>query len=242
MEQEVVETGGHLGGMTFGTFLLDALFIFFFVVWFWILIRVLMDLFRRKDMSGVSKVLWVIFLVVLPYIGIFAYLLTQGWSMGERDVEQAEAAREQIRSVVGFSVADEITKLDAAQGLGLDHRGRIPEAARQADLSARGGVRRRPSRRGARPYIPGPCPSRGLSDVRHASHPAAHHRLRAGRLHRGGLRRAGDARADPDPGHPAGRAADDHHRGRELARRRRGAGARADGADGGARARRPAPS
>ena len=77
--------------MTFGTFLLDALFIFFFVVWFWILIRVLMDLFRRKDISGVAKVLWVIFLVVLPYIGIFAYLLTQGWSMGERDVEQARA-------------------------------------------------------------------------------------------------------------------------------------------------------
>ena len=89
MEQEVIEHGAHIGGLTFGTFLLDALFIFFFVVWFWILIRVLMDLFRRKDISGVAKVLWVIFLVVLPYIGIFAYLLTQGWSMGERDAEQA---------------------------------------------------------------------------------------------------------------------------------------------------------
>ena len=112
MEQEVIEHGAHIGGMTFGTFLLDALFIFFFVVWFWILIRVLMDLFRRKDISGVAKVLWVIFLVVLPYIGIFAYLLTQGWSMGERDVEQAADAREQLRSVVGFSVADELVKLD----------------------------------------------------------------------------------------------------------------------------------
>ena len=118
MEQEIVEKGAHLGGMTFGTFLLDALFIFFFVVWFWILIRVLMDLFRRKDLSGVAKVLWVIFLVVLPYIGIFAYLLTQGWSMGERDVEQATAAREQLRSVVGFSVADEITKLDQLKAAG----------------------------------------------------------------------------------------------------------------------------
>jgi uncharacterized membrane protein len=118
MEQEAVETGSHLGGITFGTFLLDALFIFFFVVWFWILIRVLMDLFRRSDMSGISKVLWVIFLVVLPYIGIFAYLLTQGWSMGERDVEQAQAAREQLRSVVGFSVADEIAKLDQLKAAG----------------------------------------------------------------------------------------------------------------------------
>ena len=112
MEPEVIEQGAHIGGVTFGTFLLDALFIFFFVVWFWILIRVLMDLFRRKDISGVAKVLWVIFLVVLPYIGIFAYLLTQGWSMGERDVEQAADAREQLRSVVGFSVADELVKLD----------------------------------------------------------------------------------------------------------------------------------
>jgi uncharacterized membrane protein len=118
MEQEALESGGHLGGMTFGTFLLDALFIFFFVVWFWILIRVLVDLFRRQDVSGLGKVLWVIFLVVLPYIGIFAYLVTQGWGMSERDVEQAAAAREQLRSVVGFSVADEIEKLDKLKASG----------------------------------------------------------------------------------------------------------------------------
>lgn len=123
MEQEVIETGGHLGGMTFGTFLLDALFIFFFVVWFWILIRVLMDLFRRKDISGFTKVLWVIFMVVLPYLGIFAYLLTQGWGIGERDVEQAKHARESLREAVGFSVADELTKLE---GLKVD--GKITDA------------------------------------------------------------------------------------------------------------------
>ena len=118
MEQEVVERGGHLFGMSFGTFLLDMLFIFFFVIWFWILIRVLVDLFRRKDVSGVAKVLWVIFLVVLPYIGIFAYLLTQGWGMDEREASRAEAAREELRSVVGFSVADELVKLDQLKAAG----------------------------------------------------------------------------------------------------------------------------
>jgi uncharacterized membrane protein len=112
MEQDVVETGRHLGGLTFGTFLLDAIFIFLFVVWFWILIRVLSDLFRRKDISGGMKILWVVFLVVLPYIGIFAYLMTQGWSMEDREIERATAARDQFRSAVGFSVADEIAKLD----------------------------------------------------------------------------------------------------------------------------------
>ena len=94
------------------------LVIFIFVAWFWILIRVLMDLFRRSDVSGVMKVIWVIFLVVLPYIGIFAYLLTQGWGMNERDAQQAEVAREHLRHVVGFSVADEITKLDQLKASG----------------------------------------------------------------------------------------------------------------------------
>ncbi len=118
MENEMVEHGAHLGGMTFGTFLLDALFIFFFVVWFWILIRVLMDLFRRNDISGVAKVLWVIFMVVLPYIGIFAYVLTQGWGMEDRTIEQAKQTREAVREAIGFSVADELTKLGSLRDAG----------------------------------------------------------------------------------------------------------------------------
>jgi hypothetical protein len=118
METDVVATGAHLGGLTFGTFLLDALFIFFFVVWFWILIRVLMDLFRRRDLSAVTRILWVIFLVLMPYLGIFAYLLTQGSGMTERDAGQAEAARAQLRDVVGFSVADELTKLESLKAAG----------------------------------------------------------------------------------------------------------------------------
>jgi hypothetical protein len=118
MQEEVVETGHHLGSLTFGTFLLDALFIFFFVVWFWILIRVLTDLFRRRDISGFAKILWVIFLVVLPYLGIFAYLLTQGWSMDDREAQQLALAREQIRSAVGFSTADEIAKLEKLKAQG----------------------------------------------------------------------------------------------------------------------------
>ncbi len=54
----------------------------------------------------------------MPYIGIFAYLLTQGWGMGERDVQQAEVAREQLRHAVGFSVADEIEKLEKLKAAG----------------------------------------------------------------------------------------------------------------------------
>ncbi len=105
-------------GFTFRNFLVDAFAIFMFVVWFWLLIIVFSDLFRRRDLSGLAKVLWVILLIVLPYIGIFAYLLTQGWGMAERNEAQAEQARDKLRQVVGFSAADEIEKLNRLKAAG----------------------------------------------------------------------------------------------------------------------------
>jgi len=108
----------HFGNMSFGNFLLDILFIFFFVVWFWMIITVMMDLFRRHDVSGFAKVIWVIFLVVLPYLGVFAYLVTQSGGMADRNAAQADQAREHLRSVVGYSVADEIEKLDRLKAAG----------------------------------------------------------------------------------------------------------------------------
>ena len=71
-----------------------------------------MSLFRRKDISGFGKVLWVILLIVLPYIGIFAYIITQGGGMAERNKAQAIQARDELRQAVGFSIADELLKLD----------------------------------------------------------------------------------------------------------------------------------
>ena len=100
------------GGFTFANFVADAFAIFMFILWFWLLITVSSDPFRRHDISGFGKVLWVILLIVLPYIGIFAYILSQGRGMAERNREQARQAREHLRQAVGFSVADEIEKLD----------------------------------------------------------------------------------------------------------------------------------
>ena len=106
------------GGFTFANFTTDVFAIFLFILWFWLLMTVAGDLFRRDDVSGFGKVLWVILLIVLPYIGIFAYLLTQGRSMARRNIAQAERARDELRRVVGFSVADEITKLDKLKSAG----------------------------------------------------------------------------------------------------------------------------
>ena len=100
------------------TFLLDVMIIFIFIMWFWLLITVMSDLFRRDDVGGFGKVIWVIFLVLLPYLGVFAYLLTQGSGMAKRNMAQAEKARDQLRSIVGFSAADELEKLDKMKAAG----------------------------------------------------------------------------------------------------------------------------
>jgi Phospholipase_D-nuclease N-terminal len=92
--------------------------VFVFVVWFWLLITVFGDLFRRHDISGWIKAIWVIVLIVFPYLGVFAYLITQGWGMAERSGQQAQLAREELRRVVGFSAADEIEKLDRLKKAG----------------------------------------------------------------------------------------------------------------------------
>ena len=105
-------------GFTYRNFLLDALAIFVFIVWFWLLITIASDLFRRHDISGWAKALWVIALVVFPYIAVFAYLIFQGRGMTERNVQRAHEAREELRRVVGFSAADEIEKLDRLKKAG----------------------------------------------------------------------------------------------------------------------------
>jgi hypothetical protein len=100
------------GGFSFSNFLADVFTVFLFVVWFWLLISVFGDLFRRHDMSGWGKMLWLIGLFVVPYVGVFVYMISQAKGMAERNNERAEHARDELRRVVGFSVADEIEKLD----------------------------------------------------------------------------------------------------------------------------------
>ena len=100
------------GESAFANFVADAFAVFIFILWFWLFITAASDLFRRRDLSGLAKVLWVILLIILPYIGIFAYILTQGGSMAERNRAQARQARDELRQAVGFSIADELVKLD----------------------------------------------------------------------------------------------------------------------------------
>jgi hypothetical protein len=106
------------GGFTFTNFLVDVFAVFMFFVWLWLLVTVFGDLFRRHDVSGLGKVLWVVLLVALPYIGVFAYIFTQGHGMAERDESYAKQAQDKLRQIVGFSPADEIEKLGRLKAAG----------------------------------------------------------------------------------------------------------------------------
>ena len=100
---------------------------FMFVIWIWLLITVFADVFRRHDIGGGMKAVWLIFVIVLPYLGVFIYLIAEGHSMADRNVEQMKAARAQqdeyIQSVAGTSPADQV-----AQAKSLLDSGAITQA------------------------------------------------------------------------------------------------------------------
>jgi hypothetical protein len=106
------------GGFSFSNFVVDVLTLFIFIIWFWLLIVVFGDLFRRHDISGWLKALWVIILVLAPYIGVLVYMISQGRRMTERMLPQAREARAERERVAGFSVADEVRKLEALKQTG----------------------------------------------------------------------------------------------------------------------------
>jgi hypothetical protein len=93
------------------------LVIFLWIIWFWLLITVFADLFRRRDISGWVKTIWIIFVILVPFLGVFVYLIAQHDGMAERNIKQAQAQQaatdEYIRSVSG-GAAGEIEK---AKGL-----------------------------------------------------------------------------------------------------------------------------
>jgi hypothetical protein len=83
------------------------LIFFFFIVWLWILFTVFADVFRRDDISGLGKAAWIIFVIVLPYLGVFVYLIAEHRGMTERTISRQHAAKSEmdqyVQSVAGGS-------------------------------------------------------------------------------------------------------------------------------------------
>src|SRR4051795_10940278 len=104
-----------LADISFGEILLVALEIFFFVIWIWILITILSDLFRDHETSGWAKAAWVLFLVFIPFLTALVYLIVRGSGMRDRTIKaQADAKKhfdEYVRQQAHTTPADELHKL-----------------------------------------------------------------------------------------------------------------------------------
>ena len=121
-------------------FFWTVLMVFIWVAWIILLIRVFSDVFRNHEMSGWAKAFWVIFVVILPFLGVLIYLIANGSGMAKRDMAQAQASQQQFDSYVrqtagsATSSADELAKL-----AGLRDQGVITDAefaAQKAKLLA----------------------------------------------------------------------------------------------------------
>ncbi len=105
----------------------SILWFFMFFIWIWLLIAVISDLFRSHDMSGWAKALWVIGIIIFPFLGVFVYLIARGGKMGQHAAEDARAREEAFRGYVqqaagtagGTSTADEVEKLARLRDQGV---------------------------------------------------------------------------------------------------------------------------
>jgi len=99
-----------------GQFFWSLIWFTLFFIWIWLLFIVFGDIFRSKDLSGVAKALWVIFVIIVPYLGVFIYVIARGGKMQEHAVQRAQAQDQAMRQYVqsvapAGGSADEIQKL-----------------------------------------------------------------------------------------------------------------------------------
>jgi hypothetical protein len=105
---------------------LTMLYFFLFIIWIYLLIMVFVDVFRSHDMGGWAKALWVIFIIVLPFLGVFVYLIARGGKMHERAAAQAAEQQKafdqyvkQAAGTPGASSADQLSKLADLKSQGV---------------------------------------------------------------------------------------------------------------------------
>ena len=105
---------------------LTILYFFIFIIWIWLLITVFVDIFRSHDLGGLAKGLWVIFVIVIPYLGVFVYLIARGGKMHERAAAEAQQQQKAFDSYVkqaagtsGAGVADQLAKLADLKAKGV---------------------------------------------------------------------------------------------------------------------------
>jgi hypothetical protein len=79
---------------------------FLWILWIWLLFKIFADIFRRDDISGLAKAAWIVFTILLPFLGVFVYLITQNVGMTERELQRVRAQQEQFDEYVRHTAAD----------------------------------------------------------------------------------------------------------------------------------------
>ena len=93
------------------------LIFFCWIIWFWLLITVFADVFRRRDTGGFSKVIWIIFVIIVPFLGVFIYLLVNHDGMAERSIKQAQAQQAQMDDYIRTTAGGSAAEIEKAKGL-----------------------------------------------------------------------------------------------------------------------------
>ena len=93
------------------------LIFFAWVIWFWLLITIAVDVFRRRDIGGGKKTLWIIFLILVPFIGVFAYLIVNNNGMADRNIERAQTQQAQLDTYVKSVAGGAAAEIEKAKGL-----------------------------------------------------------------------------------------------------------------------------
>ena len=106
--------------------------LFVFLIWFWLLVIIFGDIFRSRDMGGGAKALWVIFVIVLPFLGIFVYLIARGGKMHERSAQQAVQQQKAFDAYVKQAAGSGSTADDLAKLADLKQSGAITDAEFEA--------------------------------------------------------------------------------------------------------------
>ncbi|MCX5415697.1 SHOCT domain-containing protein [Streptomyces sp. NBC_00059] len=111
---------------------LTMMYVFLWVLWFFLLFKVVTDIFQDHSLNGWAKAAWVIFVIVLPYVGVLVYLIVRGKSMGKREAKQAKEREEAFRDYVRQAARPE-----GEPGAGGGH---VSDLAKLAELKEKGHI------------------------------------------------------------------------------------------------------
>ncbi|MFE2109079.1 SHOCT domain-containing protein [Kitasatospora sp. NPDC059463] len=114
--------------------------LFLWILWFFLLFKIITDIFRSQDMGGWAKAGWLILVILLPLIGVLVYVIARGRSMGERDIAQAQKADAAFKAYIRDAAGSAPGEGAAGEGAGAPGRSHVDDLAKLADLKAGGAI------------------------------------------------------------------------------------------------------